>query len=178
MAMTHVDAYRLDREDFDRAMRDNPSAAVTIADALATLFGRDESIKASQQIYKLAGIDKVLSLFTAGRWRPSKGLAAKIHALAASIKAGTHSGYAGPTTSKRNGGAAATSRSPVSPPAALRATDTADSGALAALRQQLDALVERQEALERKQESALRTLSSRFDDLSGQLAVGFAKMNS
>ena len=82
-SITHVDAYRLEREDFEAVMRSHPAAAVRIADKCPRHFGRETGRLVAQHIYSVAGVDKILRFFQPGHWRPTHGLAKKIRALAA-----------------------------------------------------------------------------------------------
>jgi len=83
-AMTHCDTYSLRRFDFEHVMREHPTVAVQIADMLPNVMPKATAKAAIEHIYELVGLREVLAIFTRGhgRWRPLKGLAAKIKKLA------------------------------------------------------------------------------------------------
>jgi CRP-like cAMP-binding protein len=80
-AMTHLDVYSLHRDHFRAAIRDNPAEAVQIADRLHYILPKSSAKMAVNEIFETAGVARLLRFFTAGEWRPRKGLAAKIAAL-------------------------------------------------------------------------------------------------
>ena len=79
--MTHVDAFRLSRQSFESVMQDHPSAAVHVADQLYQILPEDSAKRAAMNIYEVVGMRSLLKVFQPGRWRPQRGLAAKIREL-------------------------------------------------------------------------------------------------
>ena len=80
-AMTHLDTYRLTRQDFEDCLKDHPAAAMQIVDLLPRILPQVAQT-AAQDIYGVVGMHQYLRAFNDGIWRPKKGLANKIRALA------------------------------------------------------------------------------------------------
>jgi hypothetical protein len=81
-AMTHVDAYSLDRDDFAEVLREHPTEAVLVADLLHSIMPTKEATRAADEIYVSVGLQGMRTAFYRGRWRPRPGLAQKIVQLA------------------------------------------------------------------------------------------------
>ena len=82
--MTHLDTFSLERERFEEALRQDPPAALHIADAIVVgrfVPGR-QAKRLAQSIYEKVGMRDVLECFKPGKWYPKRGLATKIQALA------------------------------------------------------------------------------------------------
>ena len=82
-AMTHVDTYSLERLAFEETMKQHPSAALHIADhvQMGEMMPSYHAKRVAQNIYEVVGMRDLLECFMPGKWRPKKGLAAKIRAL-------------------------------------------------------------------------------------------------
>ena len=82
-AATHCDVFRLERVDFEAVMRDHPAGALHVADQLRHLLPPKVAARVVMQIYQSCGLRDLLGILQR-KWRPPKGLAARIRALATS----------------------------------------------------------------------------------------------
>ena len=82
-AITHLDAFRLDRLDFEAVMRDHPAGALHVADQLPKVLPEYMATRVIGEIYDYAGLRELLSGLAGGprRWRPPKGTAQRIRRL-------------------------------------------------------------------------------------------------
>lgn len=82
-AITHLDTFRLDRDEFMVVMRSHPSGAVHVADLMDNVLPPKLAKQVTKEIYDYSGLRELLSaLQPGGKWRPPKGLADKLRKLA------------------------------------------------------------------------------------------------
>ena len=132
-----------------------------IADLARSAFDAEAAAAVSRSIYKTAGLDQ-LRFFNRGpgRWRPRKGLAAKIRKLGlAQLR---RAGAPNEAPAARRPADATTSRS-----RDRRRSDTSPM----AMREALDALGSRQRALEEAHARSTLELHERFDALAAQIST-------
>ena len=83
-SVTHLDTFRLERDDLLQEMRSHPRAALHVADMLHTVMPRKLAQTAIQEIYDLTGLRELLELRSLhSRWRPPRGFAKKLLKFAA-----------------------------------------------------------------------------------------------
>jgi len=83
-SVTHLDTFRLERDDLVQEMRSHPRAALHVADKLHSVMPRKLAQTAVQEIYDLTGLRELLELRSLhSRWRPPRGLAKKLLKFAA-----------------------------------------------------------------------------------------------
>jgi len=83
-AMTHVDCFRLARQDFEKVMEGYPAGAIHVADVIAQggVLPLNLANKTVEDIYTAAGIRDVLAMLFNKKWRPGKGFAARLKEFA------------------------------------------------------------------------------------------------
>ncbi|KAL1528438.1 hypothetical protein AB1Y20_009785 [Prymnesium parvum] len=81
-AATHLDCYRLDREDYEVVMKRHPAEAVQVADNLSSMLPPKVGRKVVADIYAAAGLREVLSILQNRKWRPPKGFAERLRKFA------------------------------------------------------------------------------------------------
>ena len=84
-AKTHLDTYRLDRNDFQQLLRMHPISAVMVADGISRALPGKLARQVRRDIYHDTGLKDFLPT-AFYRWRPPKGLATRILTYAASDK--------------------------------------------------------------------------------------------
>ena len=83
-SVTHLDTFRLEREDLVQELRAHPRAALHVADMLYTVMPRKLAKTVIQEIYDLTELRELLELRSLhGRWRPKRGFAKKLMNFAA-----------------------------------------------------------------------------------------------
>jgi len=86
-SITHLDAFRLDRDDFVLVMRSHPAGAMHVADVLGSELPPKMAQQVTNEIYEFSGLRalqlQVISLMRPQGWRPARGLAEKLRKFAA-----------------------------------------------------------------------------------------------
>jgi hypothetical protein len=180
-AITHLDTFRLDRDDFMMVMRSHPAGAVHVADLMESVLPPKLAKQVCREIYDYSGLRELLVAFRPdGRWRPGKGVADKIRKMA--IEQGTaleklrkqhrvdHRNRRSMTVSSNRksmqGGQSFTDRSSPAP-----ATSAPDS----TMRRELNELLDAHSQLAQRVEANQTKLEQKLDQLMSQLSSASIK---
>lgn len=80
-AVTHLDTYKLERSEFVTVMRKHPAGAVHVAHQMDSILPTKLARQVTKEIYDYSGLHDLLSALQPGRWRATRGLAARIAKL-------------------------------------------------------------------------------------------------
>ena len=84
-SITHLDAFRLERNDLQGCMRSYPAGAVHVADLMESVLPQKLAAQVTREIYDHSGLRELLSVLQPGssKWRPLRGLAERLRRFAA-----------------------------------------------------------------------------------------------
>lgn len=146
-SVTHLDSFRLDRVDFMTVLRAHPADACQVGDELDKVMNQKLATQVRHDLYVSCGLQRFLAHYasqfnTLLHWRPMKGLAEKIKALASKPE------FRATLSRVRARGLQSHSRSS----AAGRAGEGMASGSVVELRQEVNGLKKGQVRMEEKLE--------------------------
>ncbi len=165
-AITHVDTYVLTRVSFEAALRNYPSSAAFMADAVHELFADAETAdRVRRALHDAAGLSSLRLYQRMRAWRPRRGLAAKIRAFGLLVASTPEFSAIGEAARAQK---AAASRFGSG---LTRALDDRRRKSDASVATELAAISDRQCALEVSHARSARDLQRRFDVLAAQMSA-------